>query len=131
MAELTSYQKLAGIRDACKSLPGITTCQIGIETPIVPDAYPMVRVVLSVTRERDEGNPWVPTIEIIVYYGEYVRPLNEGGLDSQHEWLLDMEDRIKSAVIPGHGWRARWIKTNWDEDRFPGLKVFESLFEVW
>lgn len=128
---LASYQILAGIRDACAQIAGLTTCQIGIETPIVPDAYPMLRVVLSVTRERNEGDPWGPLLEIIVYYGEYVRPLKTGDIGDQHEWLLGMEDKIKTAIIPGNGWRARWIETVWDEDRIPGIKLFASRFEVW
>jgi hypothetical protein len=70
-------------------------------------------------------------MEILIYYGEMVRPLNEGGLDDQLEWLLAMEDKIKTAVIPGQGWRARWIETVWDEDRIPGLKIFASRFEVY
>ncbi|MGQ9815720.1 MAG: hypothetical protein ACUVR3_11330 [Candidatus Roseilinea sp.] len=129
---MTSFEILKGIRDQCAAIPGIRTCQIGIETPIAPDVYPIIRVVLSVTREHEQnGDPWRPVLEILIYYGEYVRPLDEGGLSSQHEWLLAMEDKIKSAVIPGHGWRGRWLETTWDEDRIPGLKLFASRFEVW
>lgn len=128
---MTSYEILEGIRSSCAAIPGLKTCQIGIETPIVPDAYPMLRVVLSTCRERNEGDPWGPILEILVYYGEMVRPLNETGLGDQLEWLLGMEDKIKSAIIPGNGWRAHWIETVWDEDRIPGLKIFASRFEVW
>lgn len=128
---MTTFEILTAIRDQCASIPGIATCQLGIETPIVPESYPMIRLVLSVTREREDGDPWRPLLELLIYYGEYVRPLNEGGLSDQHEWLLDMEDKIKSAVIPGQGWRGRWVETTWDEDRIPGLKLFASRFEVW
>ena len=127
---LTSYQILTAIRDACAAIPGLASCRLGIETPIVPDAYPMIRVVLSVSRERTEGNPWAPLLEIIVYYGEYVRPFKTDDIGDQHEWLLAMEDQIKTAIIPGHGWRARWVETVWDEDRIPGLKLLASRFEV-
>ncbi len=127
---LSSYQILTAIRDACATLEGLETCQIGIETPIAPDAYPMLRLVLSVSRERAEGDPWAPLMEVTIYYGEYVRPLTETSLGEQLDWLLAMEDKIKSAVIPGHGWRARWVETVWDEDRIPGLKLFASRFEV-
>jgi len=126
------FQKLAGIRDACATLPGLATCRIGFETPILPRSYPLLRLVLSVTREQQQGNPWDPLMEIVVYYGENVRPLDEGGLEAQHAWLMDMEDKIKHAIIPGDGtWRAQWVETAWDEDRIPGLKLFASRFEVW
>ena len=128
---MTPYQILLGMKTACAAIPGVTTCQIGIETPIVPTSYPMIRIVLSVERERDEGNPWKPLMEVLIYYGEMVRPLNEGALDDQIEWLLATEDAIKRALIPGSGWRARWIETVWDEDRIPGLKLFASRFEVY
>jgi hypothetical protein len=128
---MTQYQILVGIKAACAAIPGLTTCQMGIETPILPTSYPMLRVVLSVSRERDEGDPWRPQMDILIYYGEMVRPLSEGGLDDQIEWLLDMEDKVKTALVPGSGWRARWVETVWDEDRIPGLKIFASRFEVW
>lgn len=128
---LSLWGVLTGIRDACAELPDLATCQIGIETPIVPTAYPILRLVPSVLRERDDATPWSPGMELLVYYGEYVRPLDEGGLEAQYEWLLGREDAIKRAVIPGSGWRARWIDTVWDEDRIPGMKMFCSRFEVW
>lgn len=90
----------------------------------------MLRVVLSVECERTEGNPWAPLMEIILYYGEYVRPRTETSLGDQLDWLLGKEHEIKSALIPGNGWRARWIETVWAEDRIPGLKLFASRFEV-
>lgn len=128
---MTPYQILLGIKAACATIPGVKTCQIGIETPILPTSYPMIRIVLSVARERTEGDPWSPLLELLVYYGEMVRPLSEGALDDQIEWLLATEDAIKTAIIPGNGWRARWVETVWDEDRIPGLKIFASRFEVW
>jgi hypothetical protein len=128
---LSNYQILEAIRDQCATLPGIETCQIGIETPIVPDAYPILRVVLSEMQELDDTAPGRTMMSLIVYYGESVRPLSEGGLESQHEWLLDMEALIKRAIVPGQGWRARWVETVWDEDRVPGFKLFASRFEVW
>lgn len=128
---LSNYAILEAIRDKCAQLPSLKTCQIGIETPIVPDAYPILRIVLSEMRELEDNAPGRPVMGIIVYYGESVRPLNEGGLESQHEWLLDMDESIKRAIVPGQGWRARWVETVWDEDRVPGFKLFASRFEVW
>lgn len=128
---LSNWEILEGIKAACSTIADLSTCQIGIETPIVPTAYPMLRVVPSVLREREGFAPWKPEMEILVYYGEYVRPLDEGGLEAQYAWLLDMEERIKRAIIPGTGWRAKWIETVWDEDRIPGMKLFCSRFAVW
>jgi len=128
---MTNFEILTAIRDQCATLPGLTTCRIGIEMPIVPGDYPILRLVLSEMREMDESRPGKTEMGIIIYYGESVRPLDEGGLESQHEWLLDMEARIRAAVIPGQGWRARWVETVWDEDRVPGFKLFASRFEVW
>lgn len=127
---LTSYQILAGIRDACGQIPEVNTCQIGLETPITPDAYPIMRVVMSVARPHND-DPFAPMMEIIVYYGEYVRPLKSAEIDAQHEWLMAVEEKLISAVIPGHGWRGRWVETVWDEDRVPGIKLHASRFEVW
>lgn len=127
---MTTWEILTGIRDACSGIADLATCQIGIETPIVPTAYPMLRVVPSVLRPREKTPPWRPDMEIIVYYGEYVRPLDEMSLEAQYEWLLGIEDRIKRAIVPGAGWRAAWEDTVWDEDRIPGLKLFASRFIV-
>lgn len=129
---MTPYQILAGMRDACSTIPGLTTCRIGIEMPIVPESYPMLRIVLSETRDSEQGNPFKPLMGVLVYYGEFVRPLDEGGIDAQYEWLLAMEAAIKTAIIPvGRGWKAHWVETVWDEDRIPGFKLFASRFEVW
>lgn len=128
---MSMWEVLEGIKTACSSISDLATCQIGIETPIVPTAYPMLRVVPSVLRSSETSPPWQPEMEILVYYGEYVRPLNEGGLESQYEWLLTVEDKIKAAIVPGAGWRARWQETVWDEDRIPGMKLFCSRFVAW
>lgn len=128
---MTNFEILAAIRDNCKTIVGLNTCRIGIETPILPDSYPILRIVLSEMRELEEDRPGHTEMGILVYYGESVRPLNEGGLETQHEWLLDMEAQIKSRIVPGQGWRARWVETVWDEDRVPGFKLFASRFEVW
>lgn len=128
---LNNFAILSAIRDHCATLPGIKTCKIGFETPVLPDAYPLIRIVLSEIHEFDTNAPGRTEMTIIIYYGESVRPLNEGGLEDQHEWLLDMSDKIRDAVIPGQGWRARWLDTVWDEDRIPGFKIFASRFEAW
>jgi len=65
-----------------------------------------------------------------VYYGELAHPFNEGGIEAQYEWLLEMEQRIKTALIPGAGWISRWQETILDEDRLPGYKLFVSRFVV-
>lgn len=128
----SSYEILHGIKTVCAAIQGVKTCQLGIETPMLPSSYPMIRVVLSVSREKKEGEPiYRPLLEVLVYYGEMVRPLAEDALDDQLEWLLATEDKIKTAVCTNAGWHGRWLETVWDEDRIPGLKIFASRFEVW
>ncbi len=128
---MTRTEILTTLRDRCAALPGIKSCQLGIETPMVPDVYPIVRIVVSVERHDDSIKPWDTVMELLVYYGEMVRPLKTGEINDQLTWLMEMEDRIRQAIAPGQGYRARWIETVWDEDRVPGLRLFCSRFHVW
>jgi hypothetical protein len=129
---MTTYQVLAAMVAALSKIPNVTTCRLGLEEGLTADDYPLIRVVLSETRDSEQGNPFKPLMGILVYYGELAQPFDQGGIAAQYEWLMDMEHAIKTALIPtGKGWKAHWIETVFDEDRLPGFKLFASRFEVW
>lgn len=120
------YPALVTLRDKLATLPGVSTCRIGLEVNMTAADYPMIRIVPSLFRR---GEKTTQSLSILIYYGEKAHDFEPGGIEAQYEWLFDMERQVKDAVISS-GVRALWQDTALDEDRLPGYKIFASRFTL-
>ena len=126
---MSSYSQITAVRDALSSIAGVATCEIGIEANITAASYPIIRVVPSVLRPQNQGMIERTGTEVLVYYGELSYAFEDGGLEAQYEWLLNMEAEIRSTLTL-YRIDYTWIDTVMDEDRMPGYKLFASRILV-
>jgi len=117
------------LRTRLAAVPGITTCKIGLEQGIVPEDYPIIRLVPSEIRAAD-GNPNRRRATVLVYFGAALDESTDG-LEAVYQGLLEMETAIiEAAEQPGRGWVCRYVQTITDEDRLEHFKLMAVLLEI-
>ena len=126
---MSSYSQITAVKDALSGIAGVETCKVGIEANITAASYPIIRVVPSVLRPQNQGMIERTGTEVLVYYGELSYAFEDGGLEAQYEWLLNMEAEIRSTLTL-YRIDYTWIDTVMDEDRMPGYKLFASRILV-
>jgi len=131
----STFKLLTRLQTALAAIPGVATCQIGLEATITPDDYPLIRIVPTRLRTTDIG---ARVIDVTVYYGADLQAATEG-LPAVYADLLAWESLIIDAVLfavvragqaEGVYLRTRFVDTVTDEDRLPHYKLFASRFEV-
>lgn len=137
------YPLLVLIRDTLKAeIPGLESCEIGVEENIVAERYPLVRIAISELPEPDENNT-LESVSLLIYYGCKLYPVESGGkLDGVYRDLLNIDKRVKSVMrfrvrneARQKGWPALTIRYRgsiWDEDRpvLPHHKLFAGRFLI-
>jgi hypothetical protein len=126
---LSFFDVLIGIKNAVALIKGVNTCNIGMEHTINAADYPMVRIVPSIIK-IDLRVPRRQSMDIIVYYGDLLHEFEGNGLQDSYAYFLDMDAKIRNAIVPGQGWCAEWIDTTMDEDRLPGYKLFAARYSI-
>ena len=131
------YALLAVLKTTLAALPGVASCQIGLETGITPADYPLIRMVPTRLSPPTNGNTR-RQIEVLIYCGV---PLLEAkdGLEAVYEDLLDLEgaildavrfNAVQAALTQGHLIEPEFIETVTDEDRLPRYKLFAMRWRV-
>jgi hypothetical protein len=126
----TPMQALVAMRDALKTIDGITTCKIGMEAGITPADYPLIRLVPSTLTPEKSFNR---KIDLLVYFGEATDKFTQAGLDGLEEVyarLFELEDKVKNKLKTGDGYAIEYVETITDEDKLTAFKLFAARFEV-
>lgn len=115
------FPLLEGLRDhLAATVPGVTTCKIGLEANMTPADYPMIRIVPSgISDGQVIGRRQV---EVLVYFGQ---PIHEstGGLEAEWSSLLTMEAAIIEAASATPSASFLYLSTVLDEDRIDAYKL--------
>lgn len=134
---MTPWELLTQIKETLAVLPGIASCQIGLEANITPSDYPLIRIVPTRMRPNDDIGDRA-LLELTVYFGDALLE-SADGLETVYEGLFELEELIRQAVLFGAvkaAWDAgsrmqvRYVDTLFDEDRLVHYKVMASRFEV-
>lgn len=109
---------LNAARAAFAAVPGIASCEVGIEANVSPDAWPLIRIVpRRVVPGASYGGR---SIETWVYFGTQTSE-SRGGLPAVYEALATMEADILEALRAIGG---TYTETITDEDR---LKPYKQM----
>jgi len=115
--------ELLTLRDALAELPGLSSCQIGLEANISPEHYPLVRIVPArLTPGRPYGNR---TCEVLLYFG--ARIANSQGLEEVYRGLFALEAAIPDTL---RTLGVRYVETITDEDRLDTYKLMAIRAEL-
>ena len=115
--------ELLTLRDALAELPGLSSCQIGLEANISPEHYPLVRLVPArFTPGRPYGNR---TCEVLLYFG--ARIANSQGLEEVYRGLFALEAAILDTL---RTLGVRYVETITDEDRLDTYKLMAIRAEL-
>ena len=115
--------ELLTLRDALAELPGLSSCQIGLEANISPEHYPLVRLVPArFTPGRPYGNR---TCEVLLYFG--ARIANSQGLEEVYRGLFALEAAILDSL---RTLGVRYVETITDEDRLDTYKLMAIRAEL-
>ena len=115
--------ELLTLRDALAELPGLSSCQIGLEANISPEHYPLVRIVPArLTPGRPYGNR---TCEVLLYFG--ARIANSQGLEEVYRGLFALETAILGSL---RTLGVRYVETITDEDRLDTYKLMAIRAEL-
>lgn len=134
---MTPWDLLTQLKTTLAAVPGVASCQIGLEANITPADYPLIRLVPTRLRPQDDVGDRV-LLELTVYFGDALLEAADG-LETVYEGLLAREEAIRQAVLfgaaraawtTGQRMTARFIDTLFDEDRLPHYKMMASRFEV-
>lgn len=105
------------------TIPGVASCDIGLEANISPADYPLIRLVPS---RLTPGKPYAGrTIETLIYFGAQIA--NSEGLPAVYAALFDLEQDIRDKVKALGG---RYIETLTDEDRLDAYKLMTVRAEL-
>lgn len=128
MAYQTPMTVLQALRDTLAAVDGVKTCKIGLEATIVPDDYPIVRIVPSKLGPSAFMTE-IRATECLIYFG---MPLHEfdDGLEALYTELFTMETALIAALPRGGVWVAEWLETITDEDRSEAYKMMALLVRV-
>ncbi len=134
---MTPWEILTQIKETLATIPGMTTCKIGLEQNITPDQYPLIRLVPTrMTPKDDVGDRAL--LELTVYFGDALLE-SADGLETVYEGLFALEALIREAVLfttkrtaweGGQRLTARFIDVLFDSDQLPHYKMMASRFEV-
>lgn len=135
---MTAWELLTQIKATLATIPGTTTCKIGLEQNITPDQYPLIRLLPTRMQPADDvGNQAL--LEVTVYFGAALLAVDSGGLETVYANLFSLEETIRQAVLfgavkaaweSGNRMQVRYVDTLFDEDRLPHYKLMASRFEV-
>ena len=115
--------ELLTLRDALAELPGLSSCQIGLEANISPEHYPLGRIVPArLTPGRPYGNR---TCEVLLYFG--ARIANSQGLEEVYRGLFALEAAILDTL---RTLGVRYVETITDEDRLDTYKLMAIRAEL-
>lgn len=134
---MTLFELLTLIKTTLAAVPGVATCQIGLEAAITADDYPLIRIVPSRLQPPAEGATR-RGMELLIYCG---MPLLEAsdGLEAVYAGLLTLEAEILEAMQfrliqaglnAGAFLRSEYVETITDEDRLPLYKLFALRWRV-
>lgn len=134
---MTPWEILMQIKETLATVPGVASCQIGLEANITPSDYPLIRIVPTrMTPEDEVGHS--ATLEVTVYFGDALLEASDG-LETVYSGLFTLEALIREAILftakreawlVGNRMTARFVDTLFDEDRLPHYKMMASRFEV-
>ena len=124
-----ALQSISTILDTLKTrlstIPGISSCQIGLESNVAPGDYPIIRLAPSTIEAHEAG---MRRMNLMVYYGSPLSTFVD--LETAYGELLGLEEQIVDRLRIGDGYRIKHIKTVTDEDSLASYKLFMSEFEV-
>jgi hypothetical protein len=114
---------LEALRDTLARVPDVNTCKIGLEPDIVPEDYPIVRIVPSAIKDgRVIGRRHV---DLLIYFG---MPINEAeGVEVLYAAQLAMESNLRAALYAAGG---LYRETVMDEDRIEAYKLMAIRGEI-
>ena len=122
----TPMDLLRYLRTALAAVAGVQTCRIGLEAGIVPDDYPIVRIVPAELTVPDFARNLpamsVRAVECLIYFG---KPIHEfdAGLESLYTEIFAMEVALINALPRSGDYVVRWLETITDEDRVEAYKL--------
>ena len=125
------WETLLEVRGQLAAVPGVQSCKIGLETPIVAEDYPIIRLVPSLIR-TDEPRGGIDVIDpLLVYYGWNLLEV-DSGLEVIYQTLFDMREQIRTILTTPDEWPLVWQykDTVMDEDRLPRYKMFVDRYSV-
>ena len=131
------FETLVHLREVLKLLPDVASCKIGLEANIVPESYPLIRLVPSLLLPQEVGALRRRT-RLLVYFGVNLLESSDG-LEAVYEGLLNQEQAIRDAMMltavkaacsQGKRIKVEYVDTITDEDRLPLYKLMASRFEV-
>ena len=134
---MTPWELLTQIKETLAVLPGIASCQIGLEANITPSDYPLIRIVPTRMTPQDEVGHSA-TLDVTVYFGDALLESSDG-LETVYAGLFTLEAAIREAILftakrtawlAGNTMTARYVDTLFDEDRLPHYKIMASRFAV-
>ncbi|MBE2294768.1 MAG: hypothetical protein IAF00_07445 [Phycisphaerales bacterium] len=134
---MTPFETLVYLREVLKLLPDVASCKIGLEANIVPESYPLIRLVPSLLLPQEVGALRRRT-RLLVYFGVNLLESSDG-LEAVYEGLLNQEQAIRDAMMrtavkaacsQGKRIKVEYVDTITDEDRLPLYKLMASRFEV-
>ncbi len=114
------FDILTTTRDALATVPGVTTCRIGLEANMTPADYPMVRVVPS--RTAYGAVIGARRVEALIYFGKPVHEFT-AGLEAEYQALLTMEGDLLAKLGSMSGVSCEYVETILDEDRVDAYKL--------
>jgi len=122
---------LALLKAQCALIPGVKTCKVGLEAEIMPDDYPIIRLVPSRLIPQEGGDR--QRMELTIYHGAPLQAFD--GLEAVYVELFRLETAIRDAVMfaavaSTPGLRVEFVDTITDEDWLTVYKLFASRFQV-
>ncbi len=133
---------LEALRDALATIPGVSSCRIGLEENITPDDYPLIRIVpssLTPGQQRVSGAHLTRRGEVLIYFGMPIQGFDDtpdsGGrvrLEKVYAALFAMEAAILAKCNPPPAGVViiRYLGTITDEDRLDTYKLMAARVEV-
>lgn len=134
---MTPFEILTLIKTALSAVPNVASCRVGLEAGILPEHYPLIRLVPSRLLPQEVGQAR-RKMELLVYFGAPTLEASDG-LERVYEVLLTMEQAIKDiltiTVVKAARYRGEPVKTTYvdtvtDEDRLPHYKLFAMRWQV-
>ena len=131
------FETLVHLREVLKLLPGVASCKIGLEANIVPESYPLIRLVPSLLLPQQVGAVR-RRMRLLVYFGVNLLESSDG-LEAVYEGLMHQEQTIQDAMMhtavraacqTGKRLKVEYVDTITDEDRLPLYKLMAARFEV-
>ena len=125
------WDTLTEIRAALAALPGVKSCKIGLEVPIVAEDYPIIRLVPAAIRPEDARGGIDAFDPLVIYYGWDLLEVDVG-LEAIYQRLFEMREGIRSALLVADESPLMWqyLDTTLDEDRLPRYKLFADRYKM-